>query len=182
MTRTQVHQQIQLGSVAPRFDALLAADGKRYSIDSLADADVLVVVFISNGCPTVRGYGERLKALQADYQDAHVSVIAVNANNPHLSPADTYEEMVSRADEAGYNFPYLQDASGELARSLGAVSTPHAFVFDRARRLRYRGGIDDSRNPAKVSRSDLREAVVELLENDKVTVPETQPFGCAIVW
>ena len=62
------------------------------------------------------------------------------------------------------------------------MSTPHAFVFDRGRRLRYRGRIDDSRNPAKVARSDLREAVAELVKNGNVTVPETQPFGCAIVW
>jgi hypothetical protein len=182
MTRTEAHQQIQLGSVAPHFDTFPAADGLRYSIDSFDDADILVVVFLSNGCPTVRGYDERLKALQADYQDARVRVVAVNANNPHLSPADTYEEMVKRADEAAYNFPYLQDATGELARSFGAVSTPHALVFDRTRRLCYRGRIDDSRNPAKVERSDLREAVAELVENGNVTVPETQPFGCAIVW
>lgn len=181
MTRTAVQQQFQLDSVALPFD-LPAADGKRYSLDSFAASEVLVVVFISNGCPTVRGYDERLKALQAGFGEERVRVVAINANNPYLSPPDTYDEMVKRADEAGYNFPYLQDASGDVARSYGAVATPHAFVFDRARRLRYRGRIDDSRNAAKVETSDLREAVAQLVEGASVTVAETQPFGCAIVW
>ena len=182
MTRTQVQQGIELGSAAPPFHALPAADGKRYSLDSFDDYDVLVVVFISNGCPTVRGYDERLMTLQSDFAGDGVRVVAINSNNPHLSPFDTHEEMVARASEADYPFPYLKDETGEVARSYGAVATPHAFVFDRHRTLRYRGRIDDSRNAAKVERSDLREAVRELVNGRDVTVPETQPFGCAIVW
>ena len=182
MTRTQTHEEIEIGAPAPAVPPLLGADGKRYTIGSFIDSDVLVVVFISNGCPTVRGYDERLTALQAAYPDRRVQIVAINSNNPHLSPPDTYAEMVIRADEGGYNFPYLKDDTGDVARSFGAVATPHAFVFDRDRRLRYRGRIDDSRDPAKVERNDLGRAVDELLEYGSVSVPETQPFGCAIVW
>jgi peroxiredoxin len=182
MTRTQVHEGLEIGDETPRFESLLGTDGRRYSAGDFDAHDVLVVVFISNGCPTVRGYDERIIALQEEFAESRVRVLLINSNNPHLSPADTYGEMTARADEAGYRFPYLQDPSGEIARRFGAVSTPHAFVFDGDRRLRYRGRIDDSRNPDKVVRSDLREAVVQVIAGSAVTVPETQPFGCAIVW
>jgi len=182
MTRTQVHHRLELGGAAPGFRDLLAADGKRYSLASFDDKAVLVVVFISNGCPTVRGYDGRLIALQDDYSDRQVQVVAINSNNPHLSPADTYPEMVTRASEGAYNFPYLQDQDSGVAKRFGAVSTPHAFVFDQGRRLRYRGRIDDSRDSSKVESDDLRNAVADLLDRGSVRISETQPFGCAIVW
>lgn len=181
MTRTQVHHPLELEGEAPDFRDLLAADGKRYSLESFHDKGVLVVVFISNGCPTVRGYDERLMALQNEFS-VGAQIVAINSNNPHLSPADTYEEMVDRANESAYNFPYLQDDQADVAKRFGAVATPHAFVFDRDRRLRYRGRIDDSRDPAKVENSELRDAVAALVSGGFVRVPETQPFGCAIVW
>lgn len=182
MTRTDVHHPLELGGEAPAFRDLLATDGRRYSLESFADKDVLVVVFISNGCPTVRGYDERLVALQNEYSERRAQIVAINSNNPHLSPADTYPEMVARASEGAYTFPYLQDDEAEVAKCFGAVATPHAFVFDRDRRLRYRGRIDDSRDPAKVESSDLREAIAGLLDRGSVRISETQPFGCAIVW
>jgi hypothetical protein len=134
-----------------------------------------------NGCPTVRVYDDRMIALQERYGSGRVQIVAINPNNPYLSPADTYPEMVKRAKDAGYNFPYLQDENGRVARAYGAVSTPHAFVLDRDRRLRYRGRIDDSRDPSKVTSFDLDRALANVLENRPVKVLETQPFGCAIV-
>jgi peroxiredoxin len=181
MTRTVISEGLELGGSAPPFD-LLGTDGERYSLESFGDKDVLVVVFLSNGCPTVRGYDERLIGLQSEFADRGVQVVAINSNNPHLSPFDTYEEMVVRARAGGYTFPYLRDADADVAKRFGAMNTPHAFVFDRARKLRYRGRIDDARNADWVERSDVREAVAELLENAEVSIPETQPFGCAIVW
>ena len=180
MTGTAV-EGLDLGGAAPPFD-LLGTDGSRHSLESFEAADVLVVVFLSNGCPTVRGYDERLMALQRDLADRSVQIVAINSNSPHLSPPDAYEEMVSRAADSGYNFPYLRDEGGVVAKRFGAVATPHAFVFDSDRKLRYRGRIDDARNPEWVERSDVRVAVTELLENATVSIPETQPFGCAIVW
>ncbi len=146
---------LELGDAAPEFEELPAADGHRYGLASFAESAVLVVVFTCNGCPTVRVYDERMIALQEKYAPRGAQLVAINSNNPYLSPADTFPEMVARARMAGYNFPYLQDGEGHVARKYGAVSTPHAFVFDRDRRLRYRGRIDDSRDPASVTSFDL---------------------------
>jgi peroxiredoxin len=173
---------LAIGDAAPEFEELPAADGHHYGLASFAESAVLVVVFTCNGCPTVRVYDERMIALGEKYARRGVQLVAVNSNNPYLSPADTFPEMVTRARKAGYNFPYLQDEDGRVARMYGAVSTPHAFVFDGDRRLRYRGRIDDSRDPASVTSSDLDHAVADVLAGRSAEVPETQPFGCAIVW
>lgn len=108
--------------------------------------------------------------------------MAVNSNNSYLSPADTYSEMVLKVKEKGFNFPYVKDEGGTVAKAYRAICTPHAFVLDEDRRLRYRGRIDDSRNPDRVTISDLRNAIEDLLANTQVRVSETAPFGCSIVW
>jgi thiol-disulfide isomerase/thioredoxin len=181
MSAPTIASSLPLGDGAPEFGELPAVDGTRYRLASFDDSAVLAVVFICNGCPTVRVYDQRLIALQERYASLGVQVVAINSNNPYLSPADTYPEMVKKAKNAGYNFPYLQDEEGGVARKYGAVSTPHAFVFDGDRRLRYRGRIDDSRDPARVTSFDLDRALAAVLEDRPVGVPETQPFGCAIV-
>jgi hypothetical protein len=161
---------------------LLGTDGLRYSLASFADARLLAVVFISNGCPTVRVYEDRLTDIQLRYADQKVQLVAVNAYNPYLSPGDAYPEMVKRAQDRGFGFPYLKDEDGLLARSLGAVCTPHAFVFDQDRTLRYQGRVDDARDPARVTSSDLDKALRALLAGQALTDPVTEPFGCSIVW
>lgn len=170
------------GEAAPQFRGLHGADGHRYSLGSFRDMPVLALVFVANGCPTVRYYEERLIALQHGYGSRGLQLVAINSNNPHLSPPDGYPEMVERATSKGWPFPYLKDEDGSLARACGAVCTPHAFVFDAERRLRYRGRIDDSRTGSRVTRHDLEAAVEELLEDKTVSIPETTPFGCSVVW
>lgn len=170
------------GSKAPEVGELLATDGNSYSLSSFADARLLAVVFISNGCPTVRAYEDRLADIQHRYGDQGVQLMAVNANDPHLSPRDTYAEMVTRAEDRGLTFPYLKDDGGNAARAFGAVCTPHAFVFDERRTLRYLGRIDDARDPARVTAPDLEMAIVDLLAGRSPATPVTDPFGCAIVW
>jgi hypothetical protein len=120
--------------------------------------------------------------IQKDYGAKSVQLLALNSNNAYLSPADAYAEMVMRVQEKGFNFPYVKDEGGTVARSYGAQCTPHVFLTDEERRLRYRGRIDDSRNPDRVTISDLRNAIEDLLANRSVGVPETTPFGCSIVW
>jgi peroxiredoxin len=181
MTTSISAEALKLGEEAPVFGDLRGADGKSYRLSSFDDKPVLALVFISNSCPTVRVYDDRLKALQARYGPAGVQIVAINSNNPFLSPADTSPEMARRAEEAGYNFPYLKDEDSGIARSYGAMTTPHAFVFDSDRRLRYRGRIDDSRDPSKLTSHDLRNALADVLAGNTVRVPGTQPFGCAIV-
>lgn len=172
---------LRIGDRVPEFEGLLAVDGRSYRLSSFDDKPVLALVFIANGCPTVSVYDVRLKALQESYGPRGAQVIAINANNPHLSPPDTFPEMVRRSEEAAFNFPYLKDEDGRVARAYGAIATPHVFVLDSDRRLRYRGRIDDSRDPSKITRNDLEDALAGLLDGKPVELPDTEPFGCAIV-
>lgn len=109
-------------------------------------------------------------------------MVAINPNNSSISPPDTLEEMRKRAREFGYNFTYLKDGDRRLARSLGAQTTPHAFVLDKYRRVRYRGRFDNARQKSLVTVSDVRNALDQILAGMKVTVSETNSFGCSIVW
>jgi len=179
---TETATGLEIGAPAPVSPQMLGVDGRSHTLEEFADAKALVVVFIGNGCPTVRAYEERLMELHEKYSAHGVQFVAVNSNNPHLSPFDTHGEMVARATEAGLPFPYLKDEEGYLARALGALSTPHAFVFDGELRLRYRGRIDDARIAASVTRRDLDEALGALVERRRPPVEATDPFGCSIIW
>src|SRR5881296_2271223 len=167
---------------APDFGNLLGVDGERYSLSSFQNKRLLVLLFISNGCPTVKACQDRMIKIQKGYSGKSVQLFALNSNNASLSPADTYAEMVLRVKEKSFNFPYVKDGDGAIARSYGAQCTPHVFLLDEQRRLRYKGRIDDSRNPDRVTISDLRNAIDDLLANSPVRVSETTPFGCSIVW
>ena len=169
-----------IGEVARPFEGLLGTDGKRYSLSSFDDRDVLVVVFNSNRCPTANAYEDRLMALQQEFAPRGVQIVAVNSTDPHLYAEESYAAMVERDRARKFNFPYVKDADRSVARAFGAECTLHAFVLDRDRRLRYRGRIDDSRNPAKVTTHDLRNAVEEVLADRPVRVPETAAFGCRL--
>jgi peroxiredoxin len=171
-----------IGADAPDFGNLLGVDGERYSLSSFQNKRLLVLLFISNGCPTVKACQDRMIKIQKDYSEKNVQLLALNSNNSYLSPADTYAEMVMRVQEKGFNFPYLKDEDRTVAKDYGALCTPHVFLLDEERRLRYKGRIDDSRNPDRVTISDLRNAIEDLLANRTVGVPETTPFGCSIVW
>ena len=171
-----------IGVRAPDFGNLRGVDGERYSLASFQDKKLLVLMFISNGCPTVKACQDRMIRIQKDYSSKNVQLLALNSNNSYLSPADTYAEMVLRVREKGFNFPCVKDEDRTVARSYGAVCTPHVFVLDDDRRLQYKGRIDDSRNPERVTVSDLRNAIDDLLANRLVRASETTPFGCSIVW
>lgn len=173
---------LEIGAGAPISPQMLGVDGAVRTLEEFGDAKALVVVFIGNGCPTVRAYDERLKELHKRHAPDGAQFVAVNANNAHLSPFDTPAEMVTRARASGLPFPYLKDEDGALARALGAVATPHAFVFDAHRRLRYKGRIDDARMPESVTTRDLDEAVGAVLAGRRPPVEATEPFGCSIIW
>ena len=141
-----------------------------------------ILVFVANGCPTARAYEERVNALARKARSAGFNLIAVNSNNPALSPPDTIEEMKKRARERGFAFPYLKDSDGSLAETFGAICTPHAFLVDRERRVLYSGRIDDSRLGDHITSRDLENAIDDVLAGRDVRVPQTEPFGCSIVW
>jgi len=175
-------ETLTIGVGAPDFGNLLGVDGERYSLSSFQDKRLLVLLFISNGCPTVKACQNRMIKIQRDYSGNSVQLLALNSNNSYLSPADTYAEMVLKVREKGFNFPYVKDEDRRVARAYGAICTPHVFLLDEERRLRYKGRIDDSRNPERVTVSDLRNAIEDLLANRPLRVSETTPFGCSIIW
>jgi hypothetical protein len=173
---------LALGDVAPKFHDLIGVDGQRYSLSSFGSHPILVLVFVGNACPSVKAYGEKLNRLHQVYGPLGVQLVAVNANNANLSPADTFAQMVEAARERGWHFPYVKDADGSLARACGAITTPHAFVFDHERRLRYRGRPTDSRQPSRATTNDLSNALADLVAGRPVGLADTPAFGCSIVW
>lgn len=172
---------LPLGSPAPDFD-LESVDGKNYSLKTFAGSPVIVVVFTCNHCPYSRAYEDRLVAIQRDYAEKGVQLVAINSNDEKSYPEDAYPEMVKRAKEKGFNFPYLRDPDQSVAEAYGAVCTPHVFAFDESRTLKYRGRVDDSKDPAAVKSSDLRDALDDMLAGSSPRIADTRPFGCSIKW
>jgi peroxiredoxin len=173
---------LELGAQAPDFGDLQGADGKRYSLRSFDAKPVLVVVFTCNHCPYAVAYEDRVVATQRDYSGKGVQLVAINSNDDKSYPEDGYPQMVRRAKEKGFNFPYVRDASQSVAEAYGAVCTPHVFAFDKDRRLRYRGRIDDSKDPSAVKSPDLRNALDDMAAGKSPRVADTRPFGCSIKW
>jgi peroxiredoxin len=177
-----VAQELKLGEEAPDFN-LPGVDGKNYSLSDFKDKKAVVVIFSCNHCPYVQAYEDRIIALQEEFKDRGVSFIAINSNDDRNYPEDSFENMVKRAKQKGFNFPYLRDKSQDVARSYGASHTPQIFVFDEGRRLCYTGKIDNNwREPNKVKERYLRDALLAIVEGRDVKNPETYAIGCTIKW
>ena len=174
---------IPVGTPAPPF-TLPATDGETYSLDDFADAKALVVVFTCNHCPVAIAYEDRLVALQRDYADRGVRLVAINPNDATTHPGDSFDAMVERAKAKQFNFPYLRDESQTVARAYGAACTPDPFVFGPDRTLVYNGRIDDDRTAAsRATRHDLRQVLDAILEGREHALPEVHPaVGCSIKW
>jgi len=175
-------RSLRIGETAPDFHGLLGTDGKRYSLSSFADVPVLVLIVSCNHCPYVQSYEDRMIAIQRDYKQRGTRLVAVNSNDDKDYPEDSYENMIKRAEEKGFNFAYIRDEDQSLARALSAVCTPEIFVFDKERRLVYHGRIDDSRDPAKVTTHDLRNTLDAVTAGNNPSVAETRPLGCSVKW
>ncbi|MEJ5351982.1 MAG: thioredoxin family protein [Melioribacteraceae bacterium] len=172
---------LKIGSPAPNFN-LPAVDGNSYSLDSFKDKEALIVIFSCNHCPYVRAYEDRIIQIQNDYKDK-LQIVAINSNDTTNYPEDSFEEMIKRAKEKNFNFPYLRDESQEVAKAYGATHTPEIFLFDKERKLAFHGKIDDNwQEPSKVKTPYLRNAIEELLANKPISVPETFTIGCTIKW
>jgi peroxiredoxin len=173
---------LRLGDIAPAF-ALPGVDGGTCDLEGFAGKEALVIIFSCNHCPYVQAYEDRLVAVQRDYADRGVQVIAINPNDDAGYPEDSFVKMVERAKSKQFNFPYLRDASQAVAKSYGATHTPQLFVFDRRRRLAYTGKIDDNwQRPEAVKRHYLREALDALLRGSAPSEPATHAIGCTIKW
>ena len=186
------HPTLPIGSPAPPF-TLPGTDGKTYSLSSFSKADVLVIVFTCNHCPTAQAYENRIIQLTKDYAAKNVALVAIMPNDPtsinldelgYTDMGDSFEEMKIRAKEKNFNFPYLFDGETEkVSLAYGPIATPHVFIFDKKRILRYSGRIDDMEKPTKTPTvMDARLAIDELLAGKPVSVPTTKVFGCSIKW
>ena len=182
---------LEIGARAPDF-RLEGVDGRRYTLRDFAPAKVLVVVFTCNHCPTAQNYEDRLKAIAGEYRPKGVAVVAISPNDEnsvrldelgYTDLSDSFAEMKLRAKHRGFNYPYLYegDRTG-VARAYGPTATPHAFVFDATRKLRYVGRIDDSERVEYARVPDLRRALDALLAGEPVPAEKTKAFGCSIKW
>lgn len=182
---------LEIGRAAPDFE-LPGVDGKTYTLASFAGARILVIIFTANHCPTAIAYEDRIIRLAADYKDKGVAVVAISTNDPkalrldemgHTDMGDTLEEMKIRAKHKKFNFPYLYDGDKqEVGHAYGPRATPHVFIFDAERKLRYVGRIDNAERESAVKTRDARNAIEALLEGRPVPVETTRPFGCSMKW
>jgi peroxiredoxin len=189
---TDDHPTLSIGSKAPDFK-LPGTDGKTYSLTSFAKAKILVIVFTCNHCPTAQAYEDRIIQLEKDYKDKGIQVVAISPNDPsairldemgYTDMGDSFEEMKRRSKQKKFNFPYLYDGKTQaVAKAYGPIATPHAFVFDAQRKLRFQGRIDDVEKPSKTPVNfDTRNAIDALLAGKEVPVQTTKVFGCSIKW
>jgi thiol-disulfide isomerase/thioredoxin len=182
---------LPIGSVAPDF-SFPGVDGKTYTLADFDDSDYLVLLFTCNHCPTAQYYEERLKSLVEDYQDRGVALVAISPNDPEsvrldelgwADMGDTLEEMKIRARDHEFNFPYLYAGDHEATSlKFGPTATPHAFLFDRDRKLQYVGAIDDSERVQHVKRRYLRDALDALLDGRTPEIQKTRAVGCSVKW
>lgn len=184
--------ELKTGDAAPAF-SLPGIDGKTWTLNDFK-ADVLMVYFTSNHCPVCHAAEPRLIKLVQDMKGRSFEVVAINPNNPaglrvdelgYSKYDDSFEEMKFYARDQGFTFPYLYDGvTQKTALAYGCLATPHVFIFDKSRKLRYQGWLDDCRfaDPKLVKRQDARDAVTALLDGKPVTVDLTKPFGCSTKW
>lgn len=182
---------LSIGSPAPDF-CLPGVDGKTHCLKDYAAAKVLVVIFTCDHCPMAQLYENRIKKLVEDYRGRSVAFVAIQPNNPkairldelgYTDLSDSFAEMKIRAAYRHFNFPYLYDGDTQkVARAYGPTATPHVFVFDAARKLRYDGRVDNNPRPQYVTRQDARMAIDEVLAGKPVLVPETPSVGCSTKW
>jgi peroxiredoxin len=174
---------LPLGTKAPDF-ALVNVDGRTVSLQDFSDAPALVVIFMCNHCPFVKHLADALARFAAEYMAKRVAVVGINSNDVANYPADSPEQMVREAEERGYQFPYLYDETQEVAKAYRAACTPDFYLFDRDRRLVYRGQFDDSRPDSgkPITGADLRSAVDAVLAGKKPSHEQRPSIGCNIKW
>lgn len=183
---------LPIGAKAPDFN-LKGVDDKYYSLEDFAQFDILMIVFWANHCPTAQAYEDRLIDMVNKYEPKGVGFVAISPNSPlavnlgelgYSDMGDDFDDMVIRARDKGYNFPYLYDGDDHAGSiPYGPVATPHVFIFDKDRTLQYRGRIDDTENPyVNPNTRDAADAIDALLAGKTPKVQETRSFGCSVKW
>ncbi len=185
------HPILPIGSPAPDF-SLPGIDGKIHKLSDYSASKILVIVFTCNHCPTAQLYESRIKKLASDYRDKGVALVAIEPNNArairldelgYTDVSDSLDEMKIRAEYRHFNFPYLYDGETQsVSRAYGPQATPHVFIFDQDRKLRYEGRVDNSQRESLVKTQDARNAIDALLAGKPVAVTHTRVFGCSTKW
>lgn len=173
---------LQPGEKAPTF-SLPATDGRRYSLKDFDEYPYLVVFFTCNHCPYVIGSDEVTRKTAEKYLKKGVGFAAINSNSENTYPEDSFENMVKRMKQHNFPWVYLYDRDQEIAKTYGALRTPHFYVFDKQRKLVYTGrGVDSPRDTSKMTINNLDIALDELTSGKPLSVSLTNPIGCNIKW
>ncbi len=179
---TAFADSLKLGDKAPMTGTKMKnVDGKQLSIADVTGKNGTLVIFTCNHCPFVKAWEARIAALGNEYSKRGVGVIAINPNDPAVQAPDSYEEMQTRAKERGLQFPYVVDATSDVARAFGATRTPEFFLFDKDGKLVYHGALDDnSKDASKAEHHYLKDALEAMLAGKSVETAETKAIGCSI--
>ncbi|MBK6266439.1 thioredoxin family protein [Marivirga sp. S37H4] len=171
-----------VGDIATDF-SLKNVNGEMVSLKDYEDAKGYIVIFTCNTCPYSIAYEDRIIALQSKYAEQGFPVIAINPNDDKKSPKDSFEKMKVRAKEKMFNFPYVYDETQEVTKAYGATNTPHVYVLDAKRTVKYIGAIDNNtKSAADADKKYVEDAVNALLAGKEVPVEKTKAIGCTIKW
>ncbi|MGB9690098.1 thioredoxin family protein [Thermogutta sp.] len=183
MVRTASTMMLPLGAKAPDF-ALPDTEGRIVRLSDFDGAPALLVIFLCNHCPYVKHIADHLAEFAKEYQAKGVAIVGINSNDATSYPDDSPEKMREEVKLRGYTFPYLYDETQEVAKAYRAACTPDFFLFDKERRLVYRGQYDDSRpgNGIPVTGKDLRAAIEAVLAGQPVPADQKPSLGCNIKW
>ena len=175
---------LELGTAAPDFSLPDVVSGETVSLNDFADKKALLVMFICRHCPFVKHVESELAQIGIDYESKDVGIVAVSANDAAEFPDDAPESLKEMAEQLGFKFPFLYDESQETAKAYSAACTPDFFLFDRSRKLVYRGQLDDSRPDSgkPVTGKDLRAAVDAVLNDQAINADQRASIGCNIKW
>lgn len=173
---------IPLGIPCPDFD-LPAMDGKRYRLADFNDKNILIVIFTCNHCPYAQAVEDRIVQLRREYEGQSVQLVGICSNDPDSVSEDSFDNLQRRWREKNYGFPYLHDLEQTVIKAFGAVCTPEYFVYGQDRKLAYHGRLDDNwKEPRKVTRRELKEAVDLLLAGQQPDARQIPSMGCSIKW
>ena len=175
---------LALGTPAPNFKLPDVTSGNMVSLDDFKGKKALLVMFICRHCPYVQHVEEEIAKIGQDYQNKDIGIISISANDINLYPQDSPENLREMAQELNLDFPYLYDKSQEIAKAYTAACTPDFFLFDKDRKLVYRGQLDDSRpgNNLPVTGKDLRDVIDAILEDKPINPNQKPSIGCNIKW
>ena len=174
-------ENLKVGDKLPMADAKMQnVDGKEVSIAGVAGKNGTLVVFTCNHCPFAKAWEKRISELGAAAGKEGIGVIAINSNDPAAYAEDSYENMQKHAKDAGFTFPYVVDATSEVAVAFGASRTPEVFLFDKDGKLVYHGAVDDNREAPQVTKTYLKDALTAVAAGKPVATSETKAVGCGI--